>query len=130
MPTFNRFEDINAWQTARELTREVYLMSGQSGFAKDFALRDQIRRAAISISSNIAEGFERNRNREFYHFLRIAKGSAGELRSQLYAAVDLGYTDRPTFDVVYNLAVRVSREISNLMSYLARCETQSSRPTS
>lgn len=90
MATFRRFEEIDAWKQARELTCEVYRVSRRKAFSKDFALRDQIRRAAISISSNIAEGYERDSRKAFLHFLSIAKGSAGEVRSQLYVALDEG----------------------------------------
>ena len=90
MATIQRFEEIEAWQVARELTRSVYECSKSGSFAKDFALRDQIRRAAISVMSNIAEGFERGGNAEFIQFLSIAKGSAAEVETQLYVALDQG----------------------------------------
>jgi four helix bundle protein len=79
--TFQTFEEIAAWQKARELTRQIYTVSHRGIFSKDFGLRDQIRRASVSIMSNIAEGFERSGTGEFTHFLAIAKGSAGEVRS-------------------------------------------------
>ena len=82
------FEDLEIWKEARRLTTIIYRVSSGSKFSKDFALRDQIRRAVISIMSNIAEGFERSGNQEFVQFLYIAKGSCGEVRSQIYAAVD------------------------------------------
>jgi four helix bundle protein len=84
-----RFEDIKAWQAARELVSAVYRVSGKGKFEKDFGLRDQIRRAAVSVMSNIAEGFERCSDKEFNRFLYIAKGSAGEVRSHLFVALDL-----------------------------------------
>ena len=91
MATFERFEDIEAWQKARELTREIYRVSRQGEFARDFDLRSQIRRAAVSIMSNIAEGFERDGVKEFSQFLSTSTGSAGEVASDLYVALDQGY---------------------------------------
>ncbi|GAG07154.1 unnamed protein product, partial [marine sediment metagenome] len=91
MATIERFQDIEAWQKARELTRAVYACSSNGSFAKDFGLRDQIRRAAVSILSNIAEGFERDGSAEFLQFLSIAKGSAAEVEAHLYVALDQQY---------------------------------------
>ena len=86
MATFNRFEDIDGWKNARKLTRSMYEASNKGGFAKDYDLRNQIRRSCVSIMSNIADGFERDGTKEFIHFLSIAKASAGEVRSQIYVA--------------------------------------------
>src|SRR2546430_117929 len=88
MPTITRFEDIEAWQLGRELKRLIYGCSKEGGFAKDFALKDQIRRAAISVTANIAEGFERDGNREFNQFLSTSKASCGEVQDHLYTALD------------------------------------------
>ena len=118
MATFRRFEDIEAWQLGRELTRQVYESTRDGRFSRDFGLRDQIQRAAVSVTSNIAEGFERGSQREFVRFLLIAKGSAGEVRSQLYAALDLGYIDSDAFDELYALATRTSRKLAALIRYL------------
>lgn len=118
MATFRSFEDINAWQAGRELTRHVYCISRTGAFAKDFALRNQMRRAAISITSNIAEGFERDSRSAFLHFLSIAKGSAGEVRSQLYVALDEGYIDRATFETLHDLSKSTIRQIHGLIKYL------------
>jgi four helix bundle protein len=85
------FEDLEIWKDARLLTRGIYQLTRDSKFSKDFALRDQIRRAAVSIMSNIAEGFERGGNQEFIQFLYVAKASCGEVRSQLYVALDQSY---------------------------------------
>lgn len=93
MSTFQTFEDIEAWQKARELTRRVYDVSDTGALARDFGLRDQMRRACVSILSNIAEGFERSGTGEFVQFLSAAKGSAGEVRAQLYVALDRKYID-------------------------------------
>ena len=97
MATFRKFEEIKAWEKARQLTVAVYAVTKQGEFSRDFGLRDQIQRAVVSIGSNIAEGFERNGNKEFVKFLYYAKGSAGEVQSQLYAAKDLGYIDETTY---------------------------------
>ena len=118
MATFQSFEEIEAWQQARTLTREVYAVSGQGSFTKDFGPRDQIRRASVSVMSNIAEGFERGGRGEFIQFLAIAKGPAGEVRAQLYAAFDQGYLDRDVFEELLAQAARVSRRINGLMTYL------------
>jgi len=91
MATFKKFEDITAWQKARELTRLVYEITKNGNFSKDFSLRDQIRRASVSIMSNIAEGFDRGGRKEFIQYLSIAKGSVGEVKSQLYTALDQKY---------------------------------------
>ena len=85
------FEDLEIWKDARALTREIYQLTRDSKFSNDFALRDQIRRAAVSIMSNIAEGFERGGNQEFIQFLYVAKASCGEVRSQLYVTLDQSY---------------------------------------
>jgi four helix bundle protein len=118
MTTFQSFEDIEAWQKARELTRRIYEVSDVGKFARDFGLRDQIRRASVSVLSNIAEGFERSGTGEFIQFLSGAKGSAGEVRAQLYVALDRNYIDSNTFQELSQLASQVSRMISGLMAYL------------
>lgn len=125
MATFKQFEEIRAWQLGRELTREVYLASRVDPFRKDFSLCDQIRRACISITSNIAEGFERDSPAEFARFLSYAKGSAGEVRSQLYCAMDLGYLSDDQFSELYALAVQTSRTIAKLKQYLERQRSSS-----
>ncbi len=89
--TITRFEEIEAWQTARELTRRIYAISGEGQLARDFGLRDQMRRAAVSVMSNIAEGFESRTQALFVEYLGRAKASAGELRAQFYVALDVGY---------------------------------------
>jgi len=104
MATIKRFEEIKAWQEARELAALVYGITQTGPIAKDFGLRDQIRRAAVSVGSNIAEGFARNGNKEFSKFLWIAKGSAAEVQSQLYTALDVGYISKEQFQAVYERA--------------------------
>lgn len=118
MGTIRRFEEIEAWQTARKLTREIYSVSNQGAFSKDFGLRDQMRRAAVSIMSNIAEGFESRTTALFAELLGRAKGSAGELRAQLYVARDAGYLIQPQFDSLRILCEKCSGQISGFSSYL------------
>ena len=104
MATIKRFEAIKAWQEARELAKLVYLVTRSSSLSKDYGLKDQIQRAAVSVGSNIAEGFSRNGNKEFANFLWIAKGSATEVQSQLYTALDIGYISEDDFKKVYQKA--------------------------
>ena len=118
MATFQKFEDIEAWQKARELTKEIYKVSKERAFSKDFGLRDQMRRAGVSVMSNIAEGFERSGTGEFMQFLSIAKGSVGEVKSQLYVAIDQEYLDKKTFNRLYRLASDVSKMTAGLMNYI------------
>lgn len=109
-----RFEDLIAWQKARKLTLVVYKMTGNEKFSRDFGLRDQIRRAAVSVMSNIAEGFERMGKTEFHRFLVIAKASCAEVRSQLYVALDVGYISQDQFTEVHDMAEEVARIIGGL----------------
>jgi four helix bundle protein len=118
MSTIKRFEEIEAWKTARELARLVYAMSNQGEFSRDFGLRDQMRRASVSILSNIAEGFESRTQALFIDFLGRAKGSAGELRAQIYVALDIGYLNQPQFEQAYNLVDKCSRQIARFIAYL------------
>ena len=118
MATFQRIEDIEAWQKARGLTNDVYRLTLAGEFARDFPLRDQIRRACISVMSNIAEGFERNGRGEFLQFLSVAKGSVGEVKAQLYIAFDQGYVDKETFEGLIAVCNQVGRMIGGLIEYL------------
>jgi len=120
--TIERFEDLEAWKLARELTSLVYTCSGAGNFGRDFALRDQIRRASISIVSNIAEGFERDGDKEFLQFLSMAKGSCGEVRAQLYLALDQKYSSDALFQELTTKAIQLSRVISGLIRYLRQSE--------
>ena len=120
MATIHRFEDIAAGQKARELAREVYSVSGRGSLSRDYGPREQLRRAAVSVMSNIAEGFEREGDVEFKRFLSIAKGSAGEVRAQLYVALDCGLLDQQTFDRLMLLAMDSSSPIAGLIRYLDR----------
>jgi len=118
MATIVRFEDLDAWKLARELTREVYRVTSGEKFRRDFGLTKQIRDASVSVMSNIAEGFERDGNKEFCNFLSIGKGSAGEVRSQLYVALDQNYLSQDDFDVVFAMAHESGRVIAGLSNYL------------
>jgi len=119
MAAFKTFEEINAWQNAKVLVREVYAMTGSGDFSKDYGLKDQIQRAAVSICSNIAEGFERRGNKEFINFLWIAKGSAAEVCSQLHNAKDLGYITDERFKSMYNSAKQIGGMLFNLITVLS-----------
>src|SRR5207247_3035188 len=118
MATVKKFEEIEAWKRARELTRRVYAISDSGLFSKDFGLKDQILRASVSIMSNIAEGYDRSGTGEFIQFLATAKGSAAEVRCQLYVAIDQGYVDNATFDELSVLAAETGRMVGGLMGYL------------
>jgi len=118
MTQINRFEDIEAWKKGRELAKGIYTVTAKGDFAKDYSLRDQIRRAAVSIISNIAEGFSRQTDKEFVQFLYMAKGSTSEVQSQLYIAADLGYINQEELTKLYNQADEVGRLIFGLIRYL------------
>lgn len=120
MGTFRTFEDMEAWQQSRKLTKSIYKVTSQGAFARDFGLRDQIRKASVSIMSNIAEGFERSGTKEFIQFLATAKGSAGEVRAQLYVALDQGYVEQPDFNELNQSIIQISKKLSGLMTYLRK----------
>jgi four helix bundle protein len=119
MARIEKFEDILSWKKARELARLIYQVSKTGLFARDFGLRDQTRRAAVSILSNIAEGFERGGDREFQQFLYMAKGSCAELRAQLDVAFDAVYITQSQIDELQSLSIEVSRLLSGMASYLS-----------
>jgi len=116
----SRFEDLIAWQKARMLAKEIYRVTSQNAFARDFGLTDQIRRAAVSVMSNLAEGFERNGRAEFHQFLVVAKGSCAEVKSQLYIASDVGYLSRNEFDELASLTDEVGRITGALKSAVSK----------
>lgn len=118
MATLKRFTDIVAWQKGREVVKQIYELTRQGAFSRDWGLKDQIQRAAVSICSNIAEGFERSGNKEFANFLWIAKGSVGEVASQLYNAKDCGYIDEETFVAIQGDLNLVSAMLYNLIRSL------------
>ena len=123
------FEDLEIWKDARLLTKGVYRMTKEAAFAKDFALRDQIRRASVSVMSNIAEGFERGGNQEFVQFLYVAKASCGEVRSQLYVALDQSYIAQRDCDDAIQSFRRLSVMIANLIDYLKRSNLKGAKYT-
>lgn len=120
MATFRSFVEIEAWQKARDLTGLVYVATRSAGFSKDFALRNQVRRASISIMANIAEGFGRSGSVEFIQFLAVAKGSACEVISHVYVALDQGYVSQEEFDRLNSLAEKTVDLIGGLMRYLQK----------
>jgi four helix bundle protein len=122
-----KFEDLESWKKARKLTNRVYEATAEGSFTRDFGSKNQIRRASISILSNIAEGFERGGDKEFLQFLAIAKGSCGEVRAQLYIAVDQGYLSQELFERLLNNADEIGRMISGLMKYLSKSELKGSK---
>ncbi|CAD0001309.1 four helix bundle protein [Flavobacterium salmonis] len=120
MSKFRSFEEINSWQKSRIFNKKIYLITENSNFKKDFDFVRQIRRASLSISSNIAEGFERNTDKEFIYFLYIAKASAGEVRSQLYLAFDLEYIIKEKFEILLESITEISKLISGFIKYLSQ----------
>ena len=118
MATIKRFEEIEAWQIGRELVNAIYALTRAEPFSKDWGLKDQIQRAAVSICSNIAEGFERSGNKEFANFLWIAKGSAGEVASQLYHAKDIGYVSEADFVRMYEMTKSIRGMLYNFIKSL------------
>lgn len=120
-----RFEDLIAWQKARKLTSQIYKATHREKFARDYGLKDQIQRAAVSSMSNLAEGFERGGLVEFHRFLTIAKGSCAELRTQLYVAMDVGYIDEVTFGSLMAQAVEVGKIIGGLRASVDRRRVRS-----
>jgi four helix bundle protein len=127
MAKIKKFEDIESWKRARKLTKDIYTVTAQGKFLRDFGLKDQIRRATVSILSNIAEGFERGGDKEFLQFLAIAKGSSGEVRAQLYVALDLEYISSEQFEALALAATEVSQLLSGFMKYLRESALRGSR---
>lgn len=118
MSTIKRFEDIDAWKKARDLSKDIYRITGKREFAKDFNLKDQIRRASTSIMLNIAEGFARKTDKDFARFLSQAHGSSAEVQAALYIALDQGYINKQEFEVLYKKAEEVSRMLMGFAKYL------------
>jgi four helix bundle protein len=122
-----KFEDIRAWQHARKLTTQIYQLSNESAFAKDFRFRDQIRAASVSIMANIAEGFDSSSDAEFLRFLSYARRSATEVQSHLYVAIDQSYITKEQFATMYEMTIAVKNLISGFMRYLhSRSKTKTS----
>lgn len=122
MATIQRFEEVEAWKKARELTKVIYAITRTGEFSRDFSLRDQVRSASVSIMSSIAEGFERGGDKEFRQFLSQAKGSTGEVRSQLYVALDADFILQPTFGELYQKTIDIGGLLTGFMRYLGSSE--------
>jgi four helix bundle protein len=120
MAGFKKFEDIMAWQKARQATKLVYQITSNGDFSRDFGLRDQIRRASVSIMANIAEGYGRRSDKEFSNFLNIAHGSIAETQSHLYVALDLNYLPQNDFGKIYSLLDEVSKMVMSLTQHLRK----------
>ncbi len=120
MATFKKFEDILGWKKAHETTNYVYIVTGEGSFSKDFGLRDQLRRASVSIMANIAEGFGRRSDKEFANFLNMAHGSAAECQSHLYIALDFHYLTQPQFDQLYAAFGECSKMVIGLSHHLRK----------
>lgn len=116
--TYEKFEDLPIWRIALGITKVIYDLTAKQKFSKDYGLRDQIQRAIVSVSSNIAEGFEKNNNNEFARYLKIAKGSVGEVRNQLYIAFAVGYIDKKEFDDANKRLEELAEQIGGLLNYL------------
>jgi len=123
MAKIEKFEDIEAWQKARNLVKEVYRVCGFERYKKDYNLIDQTRSSAISIMANIAEGYARRTNKEFINFLGMAHASAAELQSHLYVALDQRYISDQDFRIIYSLADQVSKMIQGFITYLKNSQT-------
>lgn len=115
-----RFEEMKVWQDSRKITKLIYQISSSGKFAKDYGLRDQIQRASVSVMSNIAEGYERDSNREFIKYLGYSKGSIGEVRSLLYVALDNEYVTEAKFEELRDESIAISQQISNFEKYLRK----------
>jgi four helix bundle protein len=118
MATINSFEDLKSWQSARVLCDSIFQLTQKEIFSKDFSLKDQINRSSGSVMDNIAEGFDRNSNKEFRHFLFIANGSNSEVKSQLYRALDRKYITEQEFKTTFELALTTSKLIGGFLNYL------------
>ncbi len=122
MAKFSKFEEIQAWQKARDVTLLIYKITAEGNFNKDYGLKDQIRRAAVSIMANIAEGHGRKTNSEFANFLNIARGSVAEVQSHLYVALGLNYINPHQFNETYQVLTEISRMTLSLAQYLRNPE--------
>ena len=120
MVAITRFEDIEAWQVARTLAGDVYKLTGKGDLSRDFGLRDQLQRSAVSVMANIAEGFGRRGRQEFIQFLKIARGSCSEVESHLYIALDAGLIAKADFDQLKAQAETTGRKISAFVTYLQK----------
>ena len=127
MTTIQKFEDLRCWKSARELVKMVYEITNEGSFQRDFGLRDQIRRAAISVMSNIAEGFGSGSDSEFVRFLGYSRRSISETQSQLYTALDINYLTQEQFEAIYTKANETERQVNAFIGYLAKSKRNSIR---
>lgn len=127
MAVAKRFEDLDVWIAAKDASVMIYKITENESLKKDFGLKDQIRRASASVISNIAEGFERNGNKEFIQFLSIAKGSAGEVRAQLYIIKELNFINEKEFVLLYEKVTQVSKMLSGFINYLKQSELKGTK---
>ncbi|OYQ36629.1 four helix bundle protein [Flavobacterium cyanobacteriorum] len=127
MAKIDRFEDLQVWQLAREICRDVWNLIEETSLQKDFELKNQMSLSCGSIMDNIAEGFERNGNREFIQFLSISKGSCGKLKSQLYRSLDKKHISQPQFDILYQKAETESKMLGSFMSCLNSSNNKGSK---
>jgi len=118
MATYESFEELEVWKLEMDLCTEVYLITNQDAFSKDFGLKDQIRRCSVSVPSNIAEGHERDSKNQFLYFLTIAKGSCGELKTQLMIARNLKYIDENTYLQLANKSTLIGKQLGGFINYL------------
>lgn len=127
MATISKYEDLDVWKLSMDLCLEVYDVTNQEKFSKDFGLKDQIRRCSVSIPSNIAEGFERDSTNQFLYFLTIAKGSAGELRTQLIIANRLNYVNSETFEKLLNKCIETEKQLGGFRNYLLKIKNSKTK---
>ena len=126
MSKIKRFEDLDIWKASVEIAIDIYIVSEKGKLKSDYGMKDQIRRAAMSISNNIAEGFEYDNNKNFIKFLRYSKGSSGELRSQLYVLKQIDFISESFYDEMYQKLILISKQISGLIKYLKEYEKKKS----
>ncbi len=127
MASYKQFEEMEIWKLSFSLSKSIYLLSQTGEFGRDFSFRDQIRRSSLSIPSNISEGFERESTKQFLYFLNVAKGSCGELRTQLLLAQEINYISSIDYTTLSSQCIEISKQIKGLMKYLTEHEKQKNK---